>query len=323
MNGFNQRYDFDRDSRRGSKWSRVLPVLIFLAVLAVTVGIIYLIMGHGPGNDAKKPSKGDGQVSAAKEKKDQAVPDTRKVGGTDLEQGQKSAENAVLKPEGEKNSAVSPETAVAPETDNPDAVVGTPVADPLERAVEVIVQPGETLGGIARRYHTTKDGIKYFNKLKSDTIMNGQKLKVIPGPWRITVKRDELVLEHTPKGEWRLFGRFAADAAEMKNTGISELSVSFMRKRPDWVDAHGRRFAHGDPENPYGEYLLMLARRGRSSDPLAGFGIHGVDDKTSNLKNCGRGHIHVGARDIELLYHLVCPGTDVFISGETARKPEM
>ena len=298
----------------------MLSVLIFLAVLAITAGIIYFIMRHDPANDDKQPPKGGEQVSATEKGKTKDTPDARKNGGTDLEQGQKSPENAVVKPKDEKTGAVRPET---PKTENTDTAGGNAVADPLERAEEVIVQPGETLGGIAKRYHTTKDGIKYFNKLKSDTIMNGQKLKVIPGPWRITVKGGELVLEHAPKGEWRLFGRFPADADGIKNTGISEFSVSFMRKHPDWVDAHGRRFGYGDPENPYGEYLLMLARRGHPSDPLTGFGIHGVDDKTSNLKNCGRGHIHVGARDVELLYHLVCPGTDVFISGKTVRNLEM
>lgn len=161
----------------------------------------------------------------------------------------------------------------------------------------------------------------HFNDLKSDRIMNGQKLKVIPGPWRITVvqKRNELILEHAPDGNWRLFRSFPADANGLKG----EFAISSMHRHPTWIDAHGRQFKYGEPENPCGDYLLKLATRKSPRNPLSGYGIHGVDDKTSNLKNCGRGCIHVGNRDIELVYYLVCPGTEVTVtSGETVRNLE-
>ena len=324
MNGFNQRYDFDRDRRRKLGPNRLQTILILLAVLAVTGAIIYFSIPRGT-STAKREQD---------EKKNFPAPVETIVGGP------KDVPGAADKPSGSQNTVDNtakndPQTspaldgpaekpAAAPEvsTENSAPAAESGVNDPMERAIVVIVQPGETLGTIARRHHTTSRSIKHFNGLKSDLIRNGQKLKVIPGPWRITVtrKRDKLVLEHSPNGKWRLFRSFPADATKLKGSFV----IPSMHYHPVWIDANGGQFKYGDPENPCGDYLLKLAPPKTPRNPLAGFGIHGVDDKTSNLKNCGRTCIHVGTRDIELLYYLVCPGTEVtVVSGETVRNMEI
>lgn len=311
MNGFNQRYDFDRTQRPKPQGARLRSILILLAVLAVTGGIIYLIIPHGGPKKPEKKPETKIESGAKKPGETEVAPTTGGAApkGTDTPVTTDTAVKG--KSDGEPSG-----TAV---TTVPGAPTEGGVDDPLERAKTIVVQPGEDLGTIARRHHTTVEGIKHFNGLKNDMIKNGQTLKVIPGPWRITV-RNELTLEHAPDGQWLPFKSFPADA----NGVVGKFVISSMHRHPVWTDAHGGRFEYGSPENPYGDYLLKLAKPENAKNPLLGFGIHGVNDKAANLKNCGRTCIHVGAGDIELLYYLVCPGTEVtVIPGETVRKPEM
>ena len=326
MNGFNHRYDFDRDRRKRSGSPRLLTVSILLVVLAVTGAVIYFSIPRETPKTEKKPNTE--KTAPAKTGSEIKVPgeNSGAAGSTAATSG--TTDNNVPEVPPTVPSPTGTEvhpTSTAPEvsTENPPpAPEETGVNDPLERAIDVIVQPGETLETIARRHRSTPRSIMHFNHLKSDRIRNGQKLKIIPGPWRITVtrKRNELVLEHAPDGKWRLFRSFPADATGLRGT----FAIPSMHYHPTWVDAHGRQFKYGDPENPCGEYLLKLAPAKTPRNPLAGCGIHGVDDKTPNLKKCGRSCIHVGSRDVELLYYLVCPGTEVtVVSGETVRNLEI
>jgi len=330
MNDFNQRYDFDRSQSPQNVKRRLqriaLAILIMLVVLAVTGTIIYFIIPHETTKTGPEPTGGEKAPTTVETQPANTVSN---AGGTAAGNTASGAGAAGGSEEGKTATGAEVNSTAQSEnsgTEAPATQAGG-VTDPLERAMIVVVRPGDTLEKIANRHFSTVAGIKYFNKLKGDKIIIGQKLKVIPGPWRITVirKRNELILEHHPDrdGVWTLFCTFPADADGMKGIGISEFAVSFMRRHPEWTDSHGGRFKYGDPANPYGEYLLMLARRQRPNDPLIGLGIHGVDDKAANIRNCGRGCIHVGARDVELLYHLVCPGTEVTVtSGETSRNLE-
>ena len=317
MNDFNQRYDFDRTRRPKSDGGRLRAILILLAVLAVTGTIIYFIIPHGEQNKPKKPTAEKKESGAKKAGTEEVVKPND--GASEKGSGTPGATDA---DPGVKSGTGSPETTGATSTgtpSDPDAPAEGGVDDPLERAREIVVQPGDDLGKIARRHHTTVEGIKHFNGLKNDRIINGQKLKVIPGPWRITV-RNNLTLEHAPDGKWQLFRSCPADATGLKG----EFAIASMHRHPTWVDANGGQFKYGDPENPCGDYLLKLAPRKSPRNPLSGYGIHGVDDKSANIKNCGRTCIHVSARDIELMYFLVCPGTEVtVIPGEAVRNPEM
>ena len=322
MSEFNKRYDFDRAQSPMFSGDRLRSILILLAVLIVTGVIIYFIIPHGESKKGKgTETKTENSQHAAKTSNDErSQAQADQSGSADCGQGEtKTAGQQAV----EKTDTGNGENDVKTGT-NSTWSSGNPteggVEDPLERAKEIVVQPGEDLGTIARRHHTTVAGIKHFNGLNDDRIRNGQKLKVIPGPWRITVQNG-LILEHAPDGQWQLFKSFPADANGIKGKFV----IASMHYKPIWVDADGSQFQYGDPENPYGDHLLKLANPATPRNPLRGCGIHGITDKTAGLnKNCGRGCIHVSAPNIKQLYYLVCPGTEVtVIPGEAVRKPEM
>ena len=319
MNDFNRRYDFSRTRRHDTGTSRWQTVLILLAVLAITGAIIYLIIPHGSKSaevspPPKKAVSPAGGPSSAAPSPNPGGPETP-TPGHDVRCGTLALAAAAL-----SSVPTAGATSVGPSApEETSAAEGPEVGDPLERSITVTVKAGDTLGAIALRYHSTVEGIRHFNGLKNDRIRTGQKLKVIPGPWRIRVIGSELALEQSRNGKWLLFKRFAADANGVAGT----FAVVSRHFHPLWHDAQGRQFAYGEPENPYGEYLLRLAPRGDTARRRRkGSGIHAVADKSPARKSCGCIHVF-NTRDIELLYYLVCPRTEVIVtSGATVGKPE-
>ena len=320
MNDFNRRYDFDRIRRHDTGTNRWQTVLILLAVLAVTGAIIYFIIPHGsktaevPSPPKAVPSSGGSSSATSQGPAVQVQPVS---GGKDAPGETQPGDPGT--PPSPSASAVGESSAGETTPAPPYAAEGPEVGDPLERAITVPVKAGDTLGAIALRYHSTVEGIRHFNGLKNDRIRTGQKLKVIPGPWRIRVIGGELTLEQSRNGKWLLFKHFAADANGVAGT----FAVVSRHFHPQWQDAQGRQFAYGEPENPYGEYLLKLAPRGETAQRRRkGSGIHAVADKSPSRKGCGCVHVF-NTRDIELLYYLVCPRTEVIVaSGATIGKPE-
>ena len=182
-------------------------------------------------------------------------------------------------------------------------------------AERIIVAPGDSLSRIAARKHTTVEELRHYNRLKKDVIRIGQKLYLIPGPWRITVdkSRRELLLERSKNGEWSAFGRFQVGLGRLDRTPEAEFVISDRLRHPDWYAPDGRIFRYGDPGNQLGDYFLKLAAAGKPDKPLRGFGIHGTGDDSTVGKNWSNGCVRMHNREVELLYYLVPSGTPVRI----------
>ncbi len=88
-----------------------------------------------------------------------------------------------------------------------------PVPKPEPGTIQYIVQPGDTLWDIARRYGTTVDAIKNLNGLKSDRINIGQVLN-------IPVSQTESYIEYTVlPGDtlWAIAGKYNTTVAAIQN----------------------------------------------------------------------------------------------------------
>jgi len=190
----------------------------------------------------------------------------------------------------------------------------------------IVVRPGESLSRLAVRHRTTVEALRHFNRLKRDNIRIGQKLRVIPGPWRITVDktRRELILERRQNDEWREFAVFPVGLGRLDSTPEADFVISTRLRHPDWYAPDGRIIRYGDPENQLGEYFLKLARSGTPDKPLIGYGIHGTGDESTVGKNWSHGCVRMRNRDVGLLYYLTPTGTAVrIVPGEAAaKKPE-
>ena len=291
MNDFNRRYDFDRQRRRSTGGlQRLQAVLILLAVVAVTGALIYFFVI--PHDESTNTADGSDMASAAENKnpdrqKKPAVVTPPPDPTAPLTGDPASGANSGVSGDPSGNTASDAGNATSAPPAPEAAPEETEVKDPLERAITVEVKAGNTLSGLAREHHATEEAIKYFNRdiLKNRPLQPGMKLKIIPGPWRMTVNRSrhELVLEHAPKQKWQLFKKFSAFP-----TISNGRFVVYSRS--------------GD-----GDYRLNLAPFREPKKRLIGFSIHGVADKPLDTEYCGAGScIHVRGDDIKLLF-LLCP----------------
>ena len=285
MNDFNRRYDFDRQKRRATGLQRLQAIVILLAVVAVTGALIYFFVI--PHDKSTNTADGDDKkIVAPKKDGDKPKPPTV-VPVAEPNPGAKAEvpddPSAKASPDA-GNIATDAPDAPAPET----APGETEVKDPLERAIIVEVKAGNTLSGLAREHRTTEEAITYFNHdvLKNRPLQPGMKLKIIPGPWRITVNRSrhELVLEHAPdRKQWHLFKKFSAFP----------------------TISNGKYVIYS--RSGEGDHRLNLAPFREPKKPLKGFSIHGVAGKSLDAEYCGAGScIHVRNDDIKLLF-LLCP----------------
>jgi LysM repeat protein len=226
-------------------------------------------------------------------------------------------------PPSEQNTApVAPTNDTATQAAHLASLYAGALGDDAET---VQVRAGDNLSRIAVRKHTTVEALRHFNRLKSDNILIGKKLKLLPGPWQITVDKTlrELRLERSVNGEWQNYATFQVGLGRMDSTPEADFVISTRLRHPDWYAPDGRVLRYGDAENPLGECFLKLAKSGAPDKPLRGYGIHGTSDESTVGKNWSHGCVRMRNRDVELLYYLVPSGTPVkIVSGGTVQKSE-
>lgn len=179
------------------------------------------------------------------------------------------------------------------------------------------VVPRDHLIKIARRNSATVEGIKFFNKRKNNIIRIGDKLTVVPGPWRITLSKKARLLNlwRKEKGAWQIFAVFPIGIGRKNLTPSGKFVIIHRLRHPKWHGPDGRIFAYGDKENPLGDYFLKLRRvspHGVKKDE--GYGIHGSADDSSMGRSLSNGCIRMKNCDVEILYYLLPEMTPVEIT---------
>ncbi len=168
---------------------------------------------------------------------------------------------------------------------------------------------------IARRYHTTVEGIKLINKRKSNNIRIGEKLSVVPGPWRITISKKARLLNvwRKEKDSWQVFAVFPIGVGRKNLTPNGNFVIINRLRHPRWYGPDGRIFAYGDKENPLGDYFLKL-KAANKKERRKGYGIHGSADDSSMGRSVSNGCIRMKNSDVEILYYLLPAMTPVEIT---------
>lgn len=189
-------------------------------------------------------------------------------------------------------------------TDLLDQVAGTVIYSRqhlLERPY--VVQPGDTLQGIAERFSVTPELLAKINGLsRPEDLVPGTTLKVVRGPFEavIHLQRRELVL--------MLHGRYAGrfrigvgtDAGQCEGVyQVREKTLS-----PRYFSDRGV-YEPGDPRNPLGPKWIGLEGR---------LGIHAAGDPSLFDNPQAPGAIFVSPKDIEDLFDILTIGSKVTIT---------
>ena len=145
----------------------------------------------------------------------------------------------------------------------------------------------------------------------------GDKLNVVPGPWRITLSKKARLLNvwRKEKESWQIFAVFPIGIGRKNLTPNGKFVIIHRLRHPKWHGPDGRIFAYGDKENPLGDYFLKLRRvspDGVKNDQ--GYGIHGSADDSSMGRSLSNGCIRMKNCDVEILYYLLPAMTPVEIT---------
>ncbi len=174
-----------------------------------------------------------------------------------------------------------------------------------------VIQAGDYLQKIARKFHTTVPLIKAMNGMQSDTIRLGDRLLVLNGTFSIRVSKSRNTLDLLLNG--KLFKRYSVGTGKFGKTPAVTFTIVDKIIEPPWTrPSDNKRIEYGDPENVLGSRWMAI----KSADhpELTGFGIHGTWQRDSIGKQSSAGCIRMLNEDVEELFDLVPRKTSVTIT---------
>lgn len=173
-----------------------------------------------------------------------------------------------------------------------------------------VIQSGDYLQKIAKKYNTTVDLLKTMNGLESDTIRLGDRLLVFNGDFSIRVSKSRSELDLLSGG--KLFKRYNVGTGKFGKTPAVEFTLVDKIVEPPWTrPSDNKKIEYGDPENVLGSRWMAI--KSEAHPELTGFGIHGTWERDSIGKQSSAGCIRMLNEDVEELFDLVPRKTSVII----------
>jgi len=183
-----------------------------------------------------------------------------------------------------------------------------PAAQSLDQALKgltevYIVQKGDMLSKVAKRYQVTANLLQRINNLPNENVIHiGQRLKVVRGPFSIGVDTKNLRL-NVYLGQKHVRAYPVGLGTEDTACPMGRLRILDKVTNPRW-DYGGMHAAPGDPNNPVGTRWIKIA---------PSFGIHGTNDPASITERSSAGCIRMHNRDVEEVFDMVRVGAQVTV----------
>lgn len=179
-------------------------------------------------------------------------------------------------------------------------------------AVEHVVQPGENLTVIGKKYHVEPLALLRINGLKNANLYPSDKLKIPKGTFRVDVSKSRrrltLLYNDTVARQYDV-----AIGREGFDTPVGEFVVAAKETSPTWTmtTEDGRRVvvAYGQPGHMLGTRWIGFEQ------PHRDIGIHGTPkEEESKIGGAvSKGCVRMRNTDVEELYDLIPRGTKVTI----------
>jgi len=159
------------------------------------------------------------------------------------------------------------------------------------------VRPGDSLSRVARRYGITAELIKRMNALKSDRILVDDELKIVEGPFDVSIDKVRFRLSVLWKG--RLMVQYAVGLGRDGGTPAGAYVAGAKLVEPTWFDQEKKRqVPFGHPEHAIGTRWITFAET---------FGIHGTNEPSTIGREESKGCVRMRNQDVEEVFDLVVP----------------
>jgi lipoprotein-anchoring transpeptidase ErfK/SrfK len=181
-----------------------------------------------------------------------------------------------------------------------------------ELAEAYVIQTGDVLAKIARKYQVPWEFMAKINSVNPSRIQIGKRLKAVKGPFHVTVHKSAFRLDVFAGGTGEAGGvfirSFRVGLGEFDSTPTGRFIVKRGGKRdnPEWVNPRtGQRFHSDDPKNPLGEHWVGLRGDDEQTKLMAGYGIHGTIEPQTIGTQASMGCVRLMPEDIGLLYTML------------------
>ena len=275
-------------NRKGGRWKRVFIVIVLLHVAGVAAYLYFSKKDKGPDEElaptppSLAPAPGElapaGPAPVNPVSAPVATPETRVIvsdARAAINAGQLADAKATL----DKLVTTSP----APEAVKLLGEVNiTLLKSPqmMPGKEYYVIQSGDYLQKIAKKYKITVSLIKEMNGMQTDTIRLGARLLVFNGDFSLRVSKTRNTLDLMSGNT--LFKRYSVGTGKFGKTPAVEFTIVDKIVEPPWTRfSDGKQIEYGDPENVLGTRWMAI----KSSDhpELSGFGIHGTWQRDSSM----------------------------------------
>jgi LysM repeat protein len=165
-----------------------------------------------------------------------------------------------------------------------------------------VIKSGDVLQRVAPKYRITWQYLANVNGINPRRIQEGQKLKVIKGPFSVFVDLSDFELTVHCHGFY--VKRYDIGVGKDGASPVGRFTVHNKVEKPQWTDPNGRVVSGDDPTNPLGTHWIDIGD---------GFGIHGTINSTSIGKAESRGCVRMRNSDVKEVYDFLVDGSEVVI----------
>lgn len=175
---------------------------------------------------------------------------------------------------------------------------------PMPEKTDYTVQVGDTLGGLAKKFTTTKEMIRRSNNFTGDVVRVGDRFRILGAKWSVEINknRNDLVVKMNDK----LFKRYRVGTGQYSMTPTGTFHVVTRIEHPTWYRAGGTPIPYGDTNNVLGTHWISL--------DIPHYGIHGTWETNTIGQQSSQGCVRLINSEVEELYILLPEGTPVTIT---------
>ena len=165
-----------------------------------------------------------------------------------------------------------------------------------------VVQAGDQLRKIASKHHVSWQYLARLNHIDPKRLREGQKLKVIDGPFGavVTLSDFEVTIHHG--GQY--VRSYPCCIGKNNSTPTGKFKVLNKVTSPQYTDPDGKVFSGSDPKNPLGSHWIDLGDS---------YGFHGTIEPDSIGRAESRGCVRLLNADVNEVYDLLETGSEVVI----------